>query len=84
MMATFSPSFLSDCTILVRACALEGVLCLLTVDGRPATEALASQREQELVLQLERVAMAAFHVCKERETERERERERERMKRRSR
>ena len=63
IMATLSPSFLSDCTILVRACARDGVLCLLTMDGRLATEALLNQREHELVEVVERVPTAAFHVC---------------------
>ena len=63
MMATLSPSFLSDWTILVRAWARDGVLCLLTIDGSPATEALVSHSAHELVDEVERVETAAFHVC---------------------
>lgn len=47
----------------MRAWALDGVLCRLTVDGRPPIEALVSQSEQELVEDVDRVAIAAFHVC---------------------
>lgn len=64
IMATLSPAFFSAWTILVRACARDGVLCRLTMDGRPATEALVSQREHELVQEVERVLTAAFHVYK--------------------
>jgi hypothetical protein len=62
-MATLSPPFFSASTILVSACAREGVLCRLATVGRPATEALVSQREQELVVEVERVPTADFHVC---------------------
>ena len=51
----------------MMACALDGVLCRLATIGRPTTEALVSQREHELVEEVERVPTAAFHVCKREE-----------------
>ena len=67
VIATLSPPFFSASTIFVMACALDGVLCRLATIGRPTTEALVSQREHELVEEVERVPTAAFHVCKREE-----------------